>query len=36
MDLADAHLLALNKLSQNQLSEVYNIGNSRGFSERNY
>ena len=34
MDLADAHLLALNKLSQNQLSEVYNIGNSRGFSVR--
>ena len=34
MDLAEAHLLALNKLSQNQLSEVYNIGNSRGFSVR--
>ena len=32
MDLVEAHLLALNQLSQNQLSEVYNIGNSRGFS----
>ena len=34
MDLVEAHLLALNQLSQNQLSEVYNIGNSRGFSVR--
>lgn len=34
MDLAEAHLLGLNKLSQSQLSEVYNIGNSQGFSVR--
>ena len=34
MDLVEAHLLALNHLSKNQLSEVYNIGNSRGFSVR--
>jgi len=34
MDLVEAHLLALNQLSQNQISEVYNIGNSRGFSVR--
>ena len=34
LDLAEAHLLGLNKLSQSQLSEVYNIGNSQGFSVR--
>ena len=34
MDLAEAHLLALNRLSQTQLSEVYNVGNNQGFSVR--
>jgi UDP-glucose 4-epimerase len=34
MDLAEAHLLALDRLSQNQLSDVYNVGNNEGFSVR--
>jgi len=32
MDLAEAHLLALEDLYQNQSSEIYNIGNNQGFS----
>ena len=32
MDLAEAHLLALEELYENQTSEVYNIGNNQGFS----
>ena len=32
MDLAEAHLLALDRLSQTQLSDVYNVGNNEGFS----
>ena len=32
MDLAEAHLLALEDLYQNQFSEIYNIGNNQGFS----
>ncbi len=32
MDLAEAHLLALDRLFQLQLSDVYNIGNNEGFS----
>jgi len=31
-DLADAHILAMNKLSDNCISNVYNLGNGRGFS----
>ena len=34
MDLAEAHLLALDRLSQTQLSDVYNVGNNEGFSVR--
>jgi len=34
MDLAEAHLLALDRLSQSQLSDVYNVGNNEGFSVR--
>ena len=34
MDLAEAHLLALDRLSQTQLSNVYNVGNNVGFSVR--
>ena len=32
MDLAEAHLLALEELYKNQTSETYNIGNNQGFS----
>jgi len=32
MDLAEAHLLALEELYKKQTSEVYNIGNNQGFS----
>ena len=32
MDLAEAHLLALEELYKNQKSEAYNIGNNQGFS----
>jgi UDP-glucose 4-epimerase len=32
MDLADAHLLSLEKLIKNQKSDIYNIGNNQGFS----
>ena len=32
MDLVDAHLFALEDLYQNQSSEIYNIGNNKGFS----
>jgi UDP-glucose 4-epimerase len=32
MDLAEAHLLALEELHKNQTSETYNIGNNQGFS----
>ena len=32
MDLAEAHLLALDRLSQTQLSDVFNVGNNEGFS----
>ena len=32
MDLAEAHLLALEELYKNQTSEAYNIGNNQGFS----
>src|SRR5210317_515736 len=32
VDLAEAHLLALEDLYQNQSSEIYNIGNNQGFS----
>ena len=32
MDLAEAHLLALENLYKNQTSETYNIGNNQGFS----
>jgi len=31
-DLADAHILAMNKLSDNCISNVYKLGNGRGFS----
>ena len=34
MDLAEAHLLALDRLSQTQSSDVYNVGNNEGFSVR--
>ena len=34
MDLVEAHLLALDRLSQTQLSDVYNVGNNEGFSVR--
>ena len=34
MDLAEAHMLALDRLSQTQLSDVYNVGNNEGFSVR--
>lgn len=33
-DLADAHLLALEKLLQNEMSFAVNLGNSRGYSVR--
>ena len=32
MDLAEAHLLALEELYKNQTTEAYNIGNNQGFS----
>ena len=32
MDLAEAHLLSLEKLIKNQKSDVFNIGNNKGFS----
>ena len=32
MDLAEAHLLSLEDLIQNQKSDIYNIGNNLGFS----
>ena len=32
MDLAEAHLLSLEKLIKNQKSDIYNIGNNQGFS----
>lgn len=33
-DLADAHVLALNKLREGAESNVYNLGNGRGYSVR--
>jgi UDP-glucose 4-epimerase len=33
-DLANAHLLALQKLEQEQLSGIYNLGNGNGYSVR--
>ena len=32
MDLAEAHLLSLEKLIKNQKSDIFNIGNNKGFS----
>lgn len=32
MDLADAHILALNRLKQGEESNIYNLGNGEGFS----
>jgi UDP-glucose 4-epimerase len=32
MDLSEAHLLSLEKLIKNQKSDIYNIGNNKGFS----
>jgi UDP-glucose 4-epimerase len=32
MDLVDAHLLSLEKLTKTQKSDIYNIGNNQGFS----
>ena len=32
MDLAEAHLLALEFLKEKQISEIFNIGNNQGFS----
>ena len=32
MDLAEAHLLALDTLRSKQISNIYNIGNNIGFS----
>ena len=34
MDIAEAHLLSLEKLIQTQSSDVYNIGNKQGYSVR--
>lgn len=34
MDLAEAHLLSLEKLIKNQKSDIFNIGNNKGFSVR--
>lgn len=34
MDIAEAHLLSLEKLFQTQKSEVFNIGNKQGYSVR--
>ena len=34
MDIAEAHLLSLESLWKNQISKIYNIGNSVGFSVR--
>ncbi|OIJ17038.1 UDP-glucose 4-epimerase GalE [Anaerobacillus alkalilacustris] len=31
-DLADAHILALNKLNEEETSAIYNLGNGNGFS----
>jgi len=33
-DLAEAHILALNKLEQGSISEIYNLGNGNGYSVR--
>ncbi len=33
-DLAQAHILALNKLEEGESSEIYNLGNGNGFSVR--
>jgi UDP-glucose 4-epimerase len=35
MDLAEAHILALNYLRQNERSDSFNLGNEKGFSVRN-
>ena len=34
MDIAEAHLLSLEKLIQTQSSDIYNIGNKQGYSVR--
>ena len=34
MDIAEAHLLSLEKLIQTQTSDIYNIGNKQGYSVR--
>tara|TARA_Y100001935_G_scaffold248879_1_gene246659 strand:- start:757 stop:1428 length:672 start_codon:yes stop_codon:yes gene_type:complete len=34
MDIAEAHLLSLEKLIQTQISDIYNIGNKKGYSVR--
>ena len=34
MDIAEAHLLSLEKLIQTQSSDIYNIGNEQGYSVR--
>jgi len=34
MDLADAHILALEKLKQDQKSAIYNLGSGNGFSNK--
>ncbi|MFB3926380.1 MAG: UDP-glucose 4-epimerase GalE [Syntrophales bacterium] len=34
LDLAEAHLLALKRLENDSVSEIYNLGNGRGFSVR--
>jgi len=34
MDIAEAHLLSLEKLIQTQSSDIYNIGNKKGYSVR--
>jgi UDP-glucose 4-epimerase len=33
-DLADAHILALQKLEEGQISRIYNLGNGNGYSVR--
>ncbi|MCL2352078.1 MAG: UDP-glucose 4-epimerase GalE [Firmicutes bacterium] len=33
-DLADAHILAMKKLEKDKTSDIYNLGNSKGFSNR--
>ncbi len=33
-DLAQAHILALNKLEKGEISEIYNLGNGNGYSVR--